>query len=615
MTTTAVPTHPPVAAAHSASGDPVGHLTPQRWARANRLLVRKALSEFTHERLLSPEAVSGPDDRQWYEVRSDDGTVTYRFAARVLALAHWQIDADSITRHRDGMSLAPDAVDLIVELRDTLGLSARVLPVYLEEITSTLAGTAYKLAQAAPSAAELAEADFQTIETSMTEGHPCFVANNGRLGFGVDEYHRYAPEAAAPVRLEWLAAHRDHSTFSSAADLDYDTLIEGELDAETRARFAATMADLGLDLADYHLIPAHPWQWWNKLAVTFAGELAERRLVHLGSGPDVYLAQQSIRTFFNVSEPGRHYVKTALSVLNMGFMRGLSAAYMAATPAINDWLAELIASDEVLTGTGLTVIRERAAVGYRHRQYEAATERTSPYRKMLAALWRESPVPDLAPGERLSTMAALLHVDDEGGSLAAALIARSGLAPEVWLRRYLDAYLTPLLHSFYAHDLAFMPHGENVILVLDEQDTVQRVIFKDIAEEIAVMSDRVELPAAVERIRVEVPDDTKLLSIFTDVVDCFLRHLNAVLVEAGVLAEDDFWRTVAACAADYFDRVPHLAERVRHYDLFAPEFTLSCLNRLQLRDNQQMIDLADPSAALQFVGTLTNPLAAHAPAR
>ncbi|MFF0177377.1 IucA/IucC family protein [Micromonospora profundi] len=609
MTATAVPASPSVPAV---AADPVGHLTPQRWARANRLLVRKALAEFTHERLITPQPVPGDDDRQWYEVRSDDGTVTYRFAARLLALKHWQVDADSITRRRDGTSLPPDAVDLIVELRGTLGLSTEVLPVYLEEITSTLAGSAYKLAQAGPSAAELAVADFQTIETSMTEGHPCFVANNGRLGFGVDEYHRYAPEAAAPVRLEWLAAHRDQSTFSSAADLDYDTLIEGELDPETRARFAATMAGLGLDLADYHLIPAHPWQWFNKLAVTFAGELAERRLVHLGPGPDEYLAQQSIRTFFNVTEPRRHYVKTALSVLNMGFMRGLSAAYMAATPAINDWLADLIAGDEVLAGTGLTVIRERAAVGYRHRQYEAATERTSPYRKMFAALWRESPVPGLAPGRRLTTMAALLHVDDDGGSLAAALIARSQVAPEVWLRRYLDAYLTPLLHSFYAHDLAFMPHGENVILVLDETDTVERVIFKDIAEEIAVMSADVVLPEAVERIRVEVPDDTKLLTIFTDVIDCFLRHLNAVLVEAGVLPEDDFWRTVAACASDYFDTVPHLAERVRHYDLFAPEFTLSCLNRLQLRNNKQMIDLADPSAALQFVGTLTNPLAAHA---
>ena len=41
-------------------------------------------------------------------------------------------------------------------------------------------------------------------------------------------------------------------------------------------------------------------------------------------------------------------MKTALSVLNMGFMRGLSAAYMEATPAINDWLARLVESDPVL---------------------------------------------------------------------------------------------------------------------------------------------------------------------------------------------------------------------------------------------------------------------------
>ena len=192
--------------------------------------------------------------------------------------------------------------------------------------------------------------------------------------------------------------------------------------------------------------------------------------MYLGPGPDEYLAQQSIRTFFNVTDAERHYVKTALSVLNMGFMRGLSAAYMEATPAINDWLADLIAGDEVLKAHRAD---RSCASGPRsataHRQYEAATDRYSPYRKMLAALWRESPVPGLEPGRRLATMASLLHIDRDGRSLAAALIARSGLTPSGWLRRYLDAYLTPLLHSFYAHDLAFMPHGENVILVLDER--------------------------------------------------------------------------------------------------------------------------------------------------
>ncbi|MGK5445327.1 IucA/IucC family protein [Micromonospora sp. URMC 105] len=588
----------------------VDHLTPPRWAEANRLLVRKALAEFAHERLITPEPLGG--DR--YRVRSDDGATEYRFTARLLALRHWQVEAAGITRHRDGRELPLDAVELCLDLREALGLTDAVLPVYLEEISSTLAGTAYKLGKPAVPAAELARAEFQDVETQMTEGHPCFVANNGRIGFGVHDYHRYAPEAARPVRLLWLAAHRDHTTFSCAADLDYDTLVRAELGDDTLAGFAGTLTGLGLDPADYLLIPVHPWQWWNKLAVTFAGEVARRQLVCLGEGPDEYLAQQSIRTFFNVTHPERHYVKTALSVLNMGFMRGLSAAYMEHTPAINDWLAGLVDTDPVFRRSRLTIIRERAAIGYRHRQYEAATDRYSPYRKMLAALWRESPVAGLEPGRRLATMASLLHVDRAGRSVAGALVAQSGLAPAVWLRRYLDAYLVPLLHSLYAHDLAFMPHGENVILVLHD-GAVERVIFKDIAEEIAVMDPEADLPPAVRRIRVAVPDDEKILSIFTDVFDCFLRHLSAILVTEGVLDEDGFWRTVAECAADYQDSVPHLADRLRRHDLFAAEFPLSCLNRLQLRNNRQMVDLADPSAALQFVGTLANPLARFAPPR
>ncbi|CAM5499310.1 hypothetical protein SBADM41S_01436 [Streptomyces badius] len=126
----------------------------------------------------------------------------------------------------------------------------------------------------------------------------------------------------------------------------------------------------------------------------------------LGEGKDGYLAQQSIRTFFNADHPEKHYVKTALSVLNMGFMRGLSAAYMEATPAINDWLAGLIERDDLLRGARFSIIRERLLIGYRHRAVlEAATAKGSPYRKMLAALWRESPVPGLGPGERVATMA------------------------------------------------------------------------------------------------------------------------------------------------------------------------------------------------------------------
>lgn len=122
------------------------------------------------------------------------------------------------------------------------------------------------------------------------------------------------------------------------------------------------------------------------------------------------------------------------------------------------------------------------------------------------------------------------------------------------------------------------------------------------------------LPPTVERLRVDVPEDKKLLSIFTDVFDCFFRFLGATLFTDGVCDEDTFWRTVAECVADYQRSAPHLADKFKQYDVFAPQFALSCLNRLQLRNNKQMVDLQNPAGALQLVGTLSNPIARYAPA-
>ncbi len=205
----------------------VSHLTPERWETATRLLIRKALAEFTHERLLTPQPLEGTEDR--YAIRSDDGATEYRFTARRFALDHWQVEADSITRHRDGAELPLDALAFITELRTALGLGEGILPVYLEEISSTLASTAYKLAAPPVSATQLAGSGFQDIESGMTEGHPCFIANNGRLGFDIAEYRAYAPETGAPVRLVWVAARRDRATFTACADISYDKLVLSEL--------------------------------------------------------------------------------------------------------------------------------------------------------------------------------------------------------------------------------------------------------------------------------------------------------------------------------------------------------------------------------------------------
>ncbi|WOB51950.1 IucA/IucC family siderophore biosynthesis protein [Xanthomonas hydrangeae] len=589
--------------------DDVAHLQARHWDAANRHLLCKAIAEFAHERLLEPQALGR--DGVWQRYRLQAGAQTaYQFRARRLQLDHWLLDPASLSCSRAGVPAALDAAAFIVECAPQLGIGAQILPVYLEEIASTLYSAAYKYHRDTPAAAQLAAAGFQQIEAGMSEGHPVFVANNGRIGFGSDDYRAYAPETGAPLRLVWLAVHRQCAQFSSIDGEDQRALLQAELGAQLQV-FEQQLRAAGLAVADYLMMPVHPWQWRNKLGHVFAGELAAQRIVLLGEGHDRYQAQQSIRTFFNCDRPHAHYVKTALSVLNMGFMRGLSPAYMAHTPAINQWLKTLVQSDPLLRACGFDILRELAAIGYRHPLLEQALPTASGYRKMLSALWRESAAAQLQPGQRLMTMAALLHRDADGAALAPALIAASGVGCERWVRAYLRAYFTPLLHCFYAYDLVFMPHGENLILVLQD-DLPVRVWMKDIAEEIAVMDPDAVLPEQVRRIAVQVPDALKPLSVFTDVFDCFFRFLAAILVEHDCCNEQAFWSWVADSVHAYQQAHPQYADRFARHDLFVAQFQRSCLNRLQLRNNQQMVDLADPAGSLCFAGVLDNPLAAFA---
>ena len=84
-----------------------------------------------------------------------------------------------------------------------------------------------------------------------------------------------------------------------------------------------------------------------------------------------------------------------------------------------------------------------------------------------------------------------------------------------------------------------------------------------------------------------------------------------ILEEHADFSEDKFWEVVAKSIQEYQERYPEHQAKFEKYDLFAPDFHLSCLNRLQLNNNKQMIDLDDPVALLQFAGTLKNPIATY----
>ncbi|GAA3517939.1 GNAT family N-acetyltransferase [Aquimarina addita] len=588
----------------------IHHLQPEIWKRATTLLIKKALTEFSHELLIKPTLLEQLDNG-WntYTIQTDIDTIHYQFIAKPLAMNHFWIETDSIIKNEKQQEAPLDAILFIKEFRKQLGISNDQMPVYLEEIISTLYGSAYKLSKGNPTSEELVDADFQTIEQSMTEGHPGFVANNGRIGFDSSDYRAYAPEAGNSFSLLWLAGHKNRAVYAATEELPYDTLIQQELDQHTITTFQKIIVDKGYSPDDYFFIPVHPWQWFNKVANIYAPEIATGNLICLGYGPDQYMAQQSIRTLFNITNPHKLYTKTALSILNMGFMRGLPLYYLGTAPKMAVWLEELLYNDPFIQQTGFRMLGEIASVSYVNPYVEEFGPHND-YNKMLASLWRESPVSAITEGQQLMTMAAFLHIDQHNEALLPKIIQKSGISIEQWLHKYLDVYLSPLLHCFYHFDLVFMPHGENLIMVLEDHIPV-KALLKDITEEACILNPDVTLPDHLKRMYAPVPEDVKLLSIFTDVFDGFFRFMSHILAEHADFSEQKFWKTVASIIHKYQEQYPDNQAKYKQYDLFAPDFHLSCLNRLQLNNHKQMIDLDDPVALLQFAGKLENPIAAY----
>jgi siderophore synthetase component len=110
-------------------------------------------------------------------------------------------------------------------------------------------------------------------------------------------------------------------------------------------------------------------------------------------------------------------------------------------------------------------------------------------------------------------------------------------------------------------------------------------------------------------LRVSVPDEIRTLSILSDVFDGILRFVAQILLEQAGYAEERFWQRVRACVDGYFRAWPEHRAQLARFDLFAREFPLLCLNRIQLRNNRQMVELADPANSLQFAGVVANPIA------
>ncbi|MFD0146750.1 MULTISPECIES: IucA/IucC family protein [unclassified Streptomyces] len=622
-----MPTSP---ATHDSALLSPAELTPEAWTRAASRLLAKTIAEFAYEEIVEPSPASGPEPGadgtpgaheapdarggadadtahglRPYLLRLDDGSAL-TFTARRGAYGSWRLDPDSLAW--DGQRLT-DPLDFLVRARRLLNLDGATLGHLIRELTTTLAADA-RLDTTALTAGRLADLGYAELEGHQT-GHPWLVLNKGRIGFSATDAARWAPEARRPAKLPWIAVSTDLAAYRGVPGLDTpEQLYARELDAGVREAFRAVLSERGLDADRYLLLPVHPWQWDEVILPLYAPAVAAGAIVPLPADGDLRLPQQSIRTFLNTSRPDRHTVKLPLSVLNTLVWRGLPTERTLAAPAVTSWVHGLRDADAFLRDEcGVILLGEVASVTVEHPLYDRLPEVPYQYKELLGAIWRE-PL-RLPAGEHARTLAALLHTDPDGRAFVAELVQRSGLAPAVWLQRLFAALLPPLLHFLYQYGTVFSPHGENAIVVYDDQDVPVRLAIKDFVDDVNIsahpLPEHESMPDDVRAVLLTEDPEFLTQFIHSGLFVGVFRYLAPLCEEQLAVPENDFWALVRAEILRHQARFPELKERFELFDLLTPRIERLCLNRNRLHLDGYRDRPERPHAAVH--GTVPNPLA------
>jgi siderophore synthetase component len=577
------------------------------------------LGEFAYEEVIEPAARPGGSDT--YTLTLDDGA-TLSFRAGRGVYGSWHVAADSMRASdrdapagtgEDGSTRTVpfrDPLQFLARARHLLRLDGTTLGHLIREITTTLAADA-RLEHTTFTAARLAELDYAELEGHQT-GHPWLVANKGRLGFSAADASRFTPEARRPVKLPWIAVSTRIGGYRGVTGLATpEQLYAQELDASVRASFAAELRARDLDPGAYLFLPVHPWQWDEWIVPLFAPAIAAGDIVPLHTDDDLRLPQQSIRTFTNLGRPDRHTVKLPLSILNTLVWRGLPTERTLAAPAVTAWVQSLRDRDPFLHDTcRVILLGEVASVTVEHPLYDHLPEAPYQFKEILGAIWREPLHPRLMPGERARTLASLLHADPQGRAFTAELVTRSGLTPTAWLTRLFAALLPPLLHFLYQYGTVFSPHGENAIVVFDEQDVPVRLAIKDFVDDVNIsaqpLPEHATMPEDVRRVLLTEEPGFLTQFIHSGLFVGVFRFLSRLCEEQLGVPEAEFWSLVRAEILRHHARFPELKERFEMFDMLTPRIERLCLNRNRLYRDGYRDRSERPHAAVH--GTVPNPL-------
>lgn len=488
---------------------------------------------------------------------------------------------------------AESLAQFLLEIRQSTGADEGRLTAFINELEHTLLKDTLAQHQRRQEARDYHARDYDELEGDIMDGHPYHPSYKSRIGFDYADHYEYGPEFKRELRPVWVAVDKQHARLSISREVEYQRFMGEELGEQQVALFTQTIRNRGLDPHDYLFVPIHPWQWKTITTTALMEDIRDNRLILLGTSPDTYRPQQSIRTLANYTSPEKAYLKLSMSLINTSTGRILAPHTVSNAPAISDWLQGLAAADPFLHEEARVVLL-REIMGISYDRPAASELLQSKTYGVLGCIWRESLHRFLEAGEEALPFNGLCAVDCKGQPLIGPWIRRYGA--EEWLTRLFEASILPIIHMLYAHGIALESHAQNMVLI-HRDGMPERIALKDFHDGIRFSKKHLREPdkcpkllgtpdyhARVNRNSFIETDDLAAVRDFMHDAFFFINigELALFIADTFGYSEQRFWGLVRRVIEAYQQRFPQLSERFALFDLFAPWIEVEQLAKRRL---------------------------------
>jgi aerobactin synthase len=513
----------------------------ESWYKVNQSLVAKAIGELTFEQILQPAL----QQNSW-SLKLSSG-ITYSFQGWKTTWEHLRVAPHSLMRGNEAVT---SAAQFFIDTKKETGMDDIVLANFLEEMHNTLFSDLLILNKEKElTVQKIANWHGEEIQ-SILNGHPKILLNKGRIGWGEKDLTDYSPESQNTFQLQWLAIDKGlliGTTLSQ--DLLDDSFVEIE-----KTLLLEKLRNSTSSSQDYAIIPIHPWQWNKFISIQYRALIAEKKIIHLGAGGDLYRPQISLRTLSNASRPEKLDIKLPLTILNTSCFRGLPAAGTVLGKEVSSILNQISKDDELLLSSGTEILCERGGVALLHPNYKMIEAAPYRYHEYLAALWRESAQSKLAQDEKAIITAVLMYQDSNRNTLIGEYIKRSGITTEEWLRRYFEVVIIPLYHLQLVYGVGMVAHGQNIILKLRNY-LPNGMMLKDFQGDLRLSQKMPEKGAryfkSLEDRLTKLPPDYLIHDLVTGHFVTVLRFISGAMEESNSFPENKFYQILSEVVQNY----------------------------------------------------------------